>query len=62
MNSLKVENNDGKYHEVVKVELEVVKVKLEVVMVKLEMDTHKDLALIVNIATQMEFAEVCKRL
>ena len=30
MNSLKVENNDGKYHEVVKVELEVVKVELAV--------------------------------
>ena len=30
MNSLKVENIDGKYHEVVKVELEVVKVELAV--------------------------------
>ena len=30
MNSLKVENNDGKYHEVVKVELEVVEVELAV--------------------------------
>ena len=30
MNSLKVENNDGKCHEVVKVELEVVKVELAV--------------------------------
>ena len=30
MNSLKVENNDHQYHEVVKVELEVVKVELAV--------------------------------
>ena len=30
MNSLKVENIDGKYYEVVKVELEVVKVELAV--------------------------------
>ena len=30
MNSLKVENIDDKYHEVVKVELEVVKVELAV--------------------------------
>ena len=30
MNSLKVENIDGKYHEVVKVELEVVEVELAV--------------------------------